>query len=169
MRRRLAPTTQPAKHRKAPHETATGSRDPARKAPQSIAKHPARHGDLPPRASPQSTRGSGGRAGGTRRQEGRDEKIIQAAIAQWFACWAHNPKVSESKPGGFFFAKHRKAPGRDGDWPQHRKAQGLRRRLAPMTQPAKHRKAPQSTGHETATGPHDPARKAPQSTTKHRA
>jgi len=139
MRRRLAPTTQPAKHSKAPHETATGSRDPARKAPQSTAKHPARHGDLPPRASPQSTRGSGGRAGGTRRQEGRDEKIIQAAIAQWFACWAHNPKVSESKPGGFFFAKHRKAPG-------------MGRRLAP---------APQSTGPETATGPHDPTRKAP--------
>jgi len=41
---------------------------------------------------------------------------------------------------------------------------GMRRRLAPTTQPAKHRKAPQSTGHETPTGPHDPARKAPQST-----
>jgi len=33
-----------------------------------------------------------------------------------------------------------------------------------MTQPAKHRKAQQSTGHETATGSHDPARKAQQST-----
>ena len=181
---RLAPTIQPEKHRRAPGIVwRLAPHEQARKAPQST-EHCVATGPHEP-----ARKARGVQEGGRGEHEGKREGTKTSYKPRWLSGLCVG--LITQRPLGrnqvdFFSQSTAKHRAWDGDWHQHRKAQGLRRRLAPMTQPAKHRKAPQSTGHETATGPttqpakhrkasqstgrettvgpHDPASKAPQST-----
>ena len=37
--------------------------------------------------------------------------ILNSGVAQWLACWAHNPKVRGSKPRSAIQALHTDCPG----------------------------------------------------------
>ena len=54
-----------------------------------------------PASARSRSRGAGGAAIDDSRQAGWIKtliKIVQSEVAQWLACWAHNPKVRGSKP-----------------------------------------------------------------------
>ena len=59
--------------------------------------------------------------------------IISSRVAQWLACWAHNPKVPGSKPGSATFQRnyrklqnpHRENPTNDQIYPKFLRADSL--------------------------------------------